>query len=81
MTWHRRPKRAGIIPAQHNEPKHCGTCKHALRFTFPDSPGGPEDGVHCDSPLIATEVAEAYDDEPSRRDRTQEFEEFGYCLY
>lgn len=33
--------------------KVCKTCKLALRFTSPPSPGGPLDGVDCTSPRLA----------------------------
>ena len=35
----------------------CETCRHALKFDFPPTPGGAEDGVHCDSPAMAQELA------------------------
>lgn len=33
-------------------PQICETCSHALKFGFPPTPGGAEDGVHCKSPQM-----------------------------
>ena len=57
----------------------CGTCKFALRFDYPDSPGGPEDGVHCASPVVVTEQIEEGWPE-SKAELVAQFEADGYML-
>jgi hypothetical protein len=52
------------VPAA--QPYVCGTCSHNLRFCYPPSPGGPQDGVDCDSVDMAKEAG-LYED----------FKEFG----
>ena len=52
----------------------CGTCVFADCFDYPDSPGGPEDGVHC----ISLKHAEFMDEQTGSKDYTESLTSYGF---
>ena len=57
--------------------RQCGNCKFALGFDYPESPGGPTDGVMCSSADIVNDQEEM---SGNTGDFAMQYQKDGYVL-